>query len=399
MFNFNSRNKDDKYYKTLGVSKNASESELKKAYHKLALKNHPDKGGDAEKFKEISQAYETLKDPQKRKMYDMYGEDGERMRGGGGGGGGFADIFEMFNSATRMPVRKKKGENIVFPLEVALKDLYLGITKKLKINRTVLCSMCDGTGAIGDVEKCMPCKGRGTRMIIRQIAPGMVQQIRAPCQICDGKGEIIKEVCGKCGGKKVEQISDIVEFYIKKGVMNEDKVILKGKADEKPGYTTGDIIVVIKQKDDKVFSRKGDDLFYVKKVYLKNALCGIKFVVEHFDGRKLLVVNDSVIKPNDIRCVMDEGMPKKVNPNLRGNLFICFEVVFPDVIPNDVKVIFEKILGDVNQDLDEEGSEEVRLKKTADYRMSNQVIGNVKAEFEEDEDESSDEEGVECQTQ
>lgn len=148
-----------KYYETLGVSKSASQDELKKAYRKAAIKNHPDKGGDPEKFKELSQAYEVLSDPEKRELYDQYGEDAlkEGMGGGGGGHNPF-DIFESFFGGGGSPFgdsfaggsgrgggrRQRRGEDVVHPLKVSLEDLYNGTSKKLSLSRNVLCSKCKG---------------------------------------------------------------------------------------------------------------------------------------------------------------------------------------------------------------------------------------------------------------
>ncbi|GMP91734.1 hypothetical protein CsSME_00042293 [Camellia sinensis var. sinensis] len=139
---------NSKYYEVLGVSKNATQDDLKKAYRKAAIKNHPDKGGDPEKFKELAQAYEVLSDPEKREIYDQYGEDA--LKEGMGGGGGMHDPFDIFQSffggggGSSRGRRQRRGEDVVHPLKVSLEDLYSGISKKLSLARNVLCSKCNG---------------------------------------------------------------------------------------------------------------------------------------------------------------------------------------------------------------------------------------------------------------
>jgi DnaJ family protein A protein 2 len=189
-----------RYYNVLGVSKSASQEELKKAYRKLAIKNHPDKGGDSEKFKEISQAYEVLSDPEKRDLYDQYGEDAlkEGMGGGGASHNPF-DIFESFfgggggqsfgGGSSRGNRRQRRGEDVVHPLKVSLEDLYNGTSKKLSLSRNVLCAKCKGKGSkSGASSQCSGCQGSGTKISIRQLGPSMIQQMQHVCSECKGSG-------------------------------------------------------------------------------------------------------------------------------------------------------------------------------------------------------------------
>ncbi|KAK8504307.1 hypothetical protein V6N13_062657 [Hibiscus sabdariffa] len=166
-----------KYYEILGVSKNASQDDLKKAYRKAAIKNHPDKGGDPEKFKELAQAYEVLSDPEKREIYDHPS---------------LAAILLVLVEAAEG--EDKEGErDVVHPLKVSLEDLYNGTSKKLSLSRNVLCSKCKGKGSkSGASMKCSGCQGSGMKVSIRQIGPGMIQQMQHPCNDCKGTGETIK---------------------------------------------------------------------------------------------------------------------------------------------------------------------------------------------------------------
>nr|AAX46634.1 DnaJ subfamily A member 2 [Bos taurus] len=193
---------DTKLYDILGVPPGASENELKKAYRKLAKEYHPDKNPNAgDKFKEISFAYEVLSNPEKRELYDRYGEQG--LREGSGGGGGMDDIFShifggglfsFMGNQSRSRNGRRRGEDMMHPLKVSLEDLYNGKTTKLQLSKNVLCSACSGQGGkSGAVQKCSACRGRGVRIMIRQLAPGMVQQMQSVCSDCNGEGEVINE--------------------------------------------------------------------------------------------------------------------------------------------------------------------------------------------------------------
>nr|KAF6285539.1 DnaJ heat shock protein family (Hsp40) member A2 [Myotis myotis] len=199
---------DTKLYDILGVPPGASENELKKAYRKLAKEYHPDKNPNAgDKFKEISFAYEVLSNPEKRELYDRYGEQG--LREGSGGGGGMDDIFShifggglfgFMGNQSRSRNGRRRGEDMMHPLKVSLEDLYNGKTTKLQLSKNVLCSACNGQGGkTGAVQKCSACRGHGVRTMIRQLAPGMVQQVQSVCSDCNGEGEVInkKDRCKK----------------------------------------------------------------------------------------------------------------------------------------------------------------------------------------------------------
>ena len=211
---------ETKFYDILGVSPNATDTELKKAYRKQALKFHPDKNPNAgDKFKEISQAYEVLSDPEKREIYDEFGEDGIKGQGGGGPGGGFRspmDVFNMFFGGGGMPgsagssVRKTKP--MVHTLKVSLEELYNGKKRKIAANRDIVCKECKGKGGL-NVEKCLECKGRGMRVITKQFGPGMIQQMQSPCDKCGAKGEVVAKgsECKKCKGKATVRDKKIIE--------------------------------------------------------------------------------------------------------------------------------------------------------------------------------------------
>lgn len=329
-----------KFYDALGISKSADAAEIKKAYRKNAMKNHPDKGGDPEKFKEVTAAYEVLSDPEKRQIYDTYGQR----------------------------QRQRKGEDVVHGLKVSLEELYNGVTKKLSLAKNVLCPKCDGKGSkSGASGHCGSCKGSGVRLVVRQIAPGMVQQMQTVCNECRGTGQVIseKDKCGQCHAQKVVQEKKVLEVHIEKGMVNNQKIVFQGEADEAPGTVPGDIVFVVQEKEHAVFKRKGSDLFLEKDISLTEALCGFKTTVTHLDKRQLLVSTNEgdVIKPSSFKAVFDEGMPTYGQPFNKGKLFVHFNVVFPapgDLSDEDIASL-EKILPprpvvDVDTDSHEECS-------------------------------------------
>ncbi|KAK6144619.1 hypothetical protein DH2020_021439 [Rehmannia glutinosa] len=320
-----------KYYEILGVSKNASQDDLKKAYRKSAIKNHPDKGGDPEKFKEIAQAYEVLSDPEKREIYDQYGEDAlkEGMGGGGGAGGG--------SSRGR---RQRRGEDVIHPLKVSLEDLYNGTSKKLSLSRNVLCPKCKGKGSkSGASMKCSGCQGSGMKVSIRHLGPSMIQQMQHPCNECKGTGETIsdKDRCPQCKGEKVVQEKKVLEVVVEKGMQHGQKITFPGEADEAPDTVTGDIVFVLQQKEHPKFKRKGDDLFVEHTLTLTEALCGFQFILTHLDNRQLLIKSEpgEVIKPDQFKAINDEGMPMYQRSFMKGKLYIQFTVDFPESLSPD----------------------------------------------------------------
>ncbi|KAG1180308.1 hypothetical protein G6F70_000472 [Rhizopus microsporus] len=328
--------KDTKFYDLLGVGPNASESELKKAYRKLALKYHPDKNPEAgDKFKEISHAYEILSDPEKRQMYDQFGEEG--LNGGPGMGGMdaedlFAQFFGGFGGGRRGPSGPRRGKDMVHALKVSLEDLYNGKTSKLALQKHILCPKCNGKGGKeGAVRKCQSCNGQGIRIITRQMGP-MIQQMQQPCGDCQATGEVIdeKDRCTECRGKKVVGEKKILEVHIDKGMRDGQKITFSGEGDQAPDIIPGDIIIVIDEKPHPHFKRQGDDLVYEAKIDLLTALAGGKFAIPHLDDRVLMVsiLPGEAIKPGEMKVIPDEGMPAH-RTHTRGHLFIKFIIDFP----------------------------------------------------------------------
>ncbi|XP_022890700.1 dnaJ protein homolog [Olea europaea var. sylvestris] len=342
-----------KYYEILGVPNTASQDDLKKAYKKAAIKNHPDKGGDPEKFKELAHAYEVLSDPEKREIYDQYGEDA--LKEGMGGGSGMHDPFDIFQSffggspfgggGSSRGRRQRRGEDAAHPLKVSLEDLYLGTTKKIPLSRNVLCSKCNGKGSkSGASMKCSGCQGTGMKVTVRQLGPGMLQQLQHPCNECKGTGETIndKDRCSQCKGEKVVLEKKVLEVHVEKGMQNGQQITFHGEADEAPDTITGDVVVVLQQREHPKFKRKGDDLFVEHSLGLTEALCGFQFILSHLDDRHLLIKSQpgEVVKPDSTKAINDEGMPMHGRPFMKGKLYIHFKVDFPESLtPEQVKAL------------------------------------------------------------
>ncbi|OQE24459.1 hypothetical protein PENSTE_c007G02947 [Penicillium steckii] len=352
--------KETTFYDSLGVSPTATEAQLKTAYKKGALKYHPDKNADnpeaAEKFKELSHAYETLSDPQKRQIYDQYGEEGLEGGAGGpgmnaedifsqffGGGGGFGG---MFGGGMR-DTGPKKARTIHHVHKVNLEDIYRGKVSKLALQKSVICAGCDGRGGKdGAVKECSGCNGSGMKTMMRQMGP-MIQRFQTVCPDCNGEGEIIrdKDRCKKCNGKKTIVERKVLHVHVDKGVRDGHKIEFRGEGDQMPGVLPGDVVFEIEQKPHPRFQRKGDDLFFHAKIDLLTALGGGTIHVEHLDDRWLTVniAPGEVITPDAIKVIPGQGMPSFRHHD-HGNLYIKFEVEFPQKDQLQNLELLEKVL-------------------------------------------------------
>jgi DnaJ-class molecular chaperone len=265
------------FYKLLGISRDATHKEVKKAYRQKSLEFHPDKNkaeGAAEKFAEINRAYEVLSDEEKRKIYDTHGEEGLKQhesRSSGGGGGGFDPFEEFFGfggfgGGRRQRDQEQTTPNVDIPLQLTLEQLYSGATFEVTYIREVLCLKW---------EMCMKvnqeCQGPGIRVKRQQIAPGFVQQVQQHDDRCVARGKMWLSNCSDCP-KKTEAEKIDLTIDVTKGMRNRESVTFEGVADEKPGYKAGDLNFIIMEQDHPEYRRDGDHLYKTMEIPLVDAL-------------------------------------------------------------------------------------------------------------------------------
>lgn len=408
----------NRLYQVLEVSPDSSDAEIKKAYRKLAMKWHPDKNAHnpeaADKFKEIGHAYEVLSDPQKRQVYDQYGEEGLSGEGGMGGGMSAEDLFSqffggmgggMFGGGGMQQQGPKKSRDIVHVHKVSLEDIYKGKVSKLALQKNVICPKCDGQGGKeGSVKKCTGCNGARVKTMMRQLGP-MIQRFQTICPDCNGEGEQVstKDRCKHCNGKKVVTERKVLHVHVDKGVKDGAKVVFQGEGDQGPDIIPGDVIFVIETKPHPRFQRKDDDLFYHAEIDLLTALAGGRIAIEHLDGRWLsITINPGeVISPGQVKVVTGQGMPSYRHHDY-GNLYIQFDVKFPPNHFNDEEKIaaLEKILPPRNPSglpSDAMDVEDVHLEEI-DASQQARATGNA---MEDDDDEHAGHGGerVQCASQ
>jgi DnaJ family protein A protein 2 len=335
-------------------------------------------GGDQEKFKEINEAYEVLRDEEKREIYDKYGEEAVKDGSGMGGGAGGADIFDLFGMGGmgRRSQRERKSEDVVHRLKVSLEDMYKGSTRKLQSTRNIKCPECNATGSkSGKKYRCDTCQGSGMEVKMRQIGPGMVQQIQQRCSSCAGAGFSCppSDRCSRCNGKCLVADKKIFEVHVERGARHNSKVVFRDEAGtDSPDVLPGDLIFVLEQKPNDSFKRIGNDLFMEKSVSLVESLTGCTMHITQLDGRILEMKTPvgHVITPDSWTCIKNEGMPIQGHPFDKGNLYIHFTVEFPEKITeeqsNALRTIFGAPQSNGTSPMNEEDIEEVAMVTVAD---------------------------------
>jgi DnaJ homolog subfamily A member 2 len=295
------------------------------------------------KFKAITQAYEILRDDDKRAMYDQHGMaafDPSR----GGHAGGEMDLNDLLGQMFGMnmggpgggPRRPKRGMDEERPYKVTLEELYKGKTVKFAANKQVVCSLCKGTGGKDKVkpQPCDKCKGNGISEVYRQIGPGLVRKEVIMCDRCEGSGNYYKEKdrCKKCKGKRTTTESKALEIYIPPGSMQGERIVLEGEADQFPDQTPGDIVFTLVEEPNEDFTRVGPDLSADLRVTLVEALSGFsRVVLKHLDGRGIHLDHPrgKVLHPGQVLKVSGEGMPIKRSEE-KGDLYLIVKIDFPE---------------------------------------------------------------------
>ncbi|MGO1246641.1 MAG: molecular chaperone DnaJ [Oceanisphaera sp.] len=289
------------YYEVLGVSKGAEERDIKKAYKRMAMKYHPDRNktdADAgDKFKEATEAYEILTDPQKRAAYDQFGHEGVNGQQGGhgfgGGGGDFGDIFgdvfgDIFGGGQRRQQRAARGSDLRYNMELTLEEAVRGVTKEIKVPTLVGCDTCDSSGAKkgSKAETCSTCHGQGQV----QMRQGFFA-VQQPCPHCRGKGKIITDPCNKCHGEGRYQKTKTLSVKIPAGVDTGDRIRLSGEGEAgEAGAPTGDLYVQMHVRDHEIFMRDGNNLFCEVPIGFTAAALGGEVEVPTLDGRVKLKI-------------------------------------------------------------------------------------------------------------
>ena len=326
-------NKD--YYKTLNINRNATQDEVKKAFRKLSKTHHPDKGGDENTFKELSEAYDTLSDTEKRTKYDMGGQD--PFSGFGRQRGPSMDdiVNNFFNQRTRRPQRRK-GRSLKISLTVTLDDVYFGKNKVMSYKRQINCQGCSGTG--GQVQNCSHCGGRG--MINQTVGNAFFRQMQQTvCPACQGKGKTILRACTSCGGNERTVREQKVDFPVPKNLMTGQVFTMRNLGDEIYGGDNGDLhiqVVIERHKDFKVHNL---DLIYEPKVSVIDMILGCEILVPHFEGG----IKAKIPQLSEIGnkfTLKGKGLKGDMGP---GNVTIIPEIVMPKTLTTEDKELLKSL--------------------------------------------------------
>lgn len=357
------------YYEVLGVSKNASEDEIKKAYRKIAIQYHPDRNpGDKqaeEKFKEAAEAYNVLHDPQKRQQYDQFGFDGPMGSGGFGGFGGASmdlnDIFSMFGDvfgghgfggfsgfgggSRGNNHAQHRGNDLRLKVRLTLKEINEGVTKKFKVRKDVCCEHCHGTGAENGsgTETCSTCHGQGYVIRTQQSLFGMMQT-QSVCPTCGGEGQVIKNKCRHCGGSGVTKGEEVVEIKIPAGVAEGMVVNVpdKGNAGHRNGIS-GDIQVFVEEEENDTFVRDGNDLIYNLLLDFPTAALGGEVDIPTIDDKTLKVKIEPGTQPGKTMRLRGKGLPAVQGYGSgRGDLLVNISVYVPKTLSREEKKALEE---------------------------------------------------------
>jgi len=351
------------FYEILDVSKNASKDDIKKAYRKQALKFHPDKnpGDDSaeEKFKEAAEAYEVLSDDDKRARYDRFGHAGL----GGGAGGGFGgqgmtveDIFSSFGDifgdafggfggfggSRRSSRTIRKGSNLRVKVKLDLQEIANGAEKKIKVNKYVSCTSCDGTGAEGgsSYSTCNTCNGNGQVTRVSNTFLGQMQTVTS-CPTCGGEGKIITNKCKKCYGEGMVKEEEVIPISIPAGVAEGMQMTVSGKGNAaRRGGVNGDLLVMIQEENHPELIRDGNDLLYNLHISIPQASLGAAVEIPTVDSKVKIKIEPGT-QPGKILRLRNKGIPD-VNGYNKGDLLVSINVWIPKNLTKEEQKLIEK---------------------------------------------------------
>lgn len=347
------------FYELLGVSKTANEAEIKSAYKKAARKYHPDntETGNEELFKKVGAAYEVLKDPQKRQIYDQYGIEGLKGSGGFNGGagfGGFEDISDIFSSffgggfsggggGTRSQNRPMKGQDHEVSIQIDFMDAIEDKVKKIRLNPLDLCKTCDGKGSENpsDVSTCGTCNGAGQVMSVQNTIFGQVRQ-SSTCPSCHGSGKFIKNPCKSCNGRGYKRETKEIEVTIPAGINDGTTMRLSGQGDiGKNGGPRGDIYLIVRVRSHDKFKRDGADIYSELKIGLAEAALGHELEIPTIYGKQKVKIKAGT-QSHDTLSIKEAGMPVINRKNKKGDHYINIEVVIPNNLSKEEKKLLEE---------------------------------------------------------
>jgi len=365
------------YYDVLGVSKSASDDELKKAYRKLAKKYHPDANTDnpeeaEKKFKEASEAYAVLSDADKRRQYDQFGHSAFENGGAGAGGFGgfdfssmdmgdiFGDLFgDIFGGSRRRNANAPmKGQNVRASVRITFEEAVSGVDKELSINLKETCTNCNGTGAKPGTspQKCSKCDGKGQVVTTTQSLFGMTRSVQ-PCPICHGTGKIIKEKCPDCAGTAYITKRKNIQVSVPAGIDNGQSIRIREKGE--PGINggpRGDLLVEVSVSRHPVFQRSGTDIYSTVSISFAKAALGGDVRISTVDGDVLYTVKAGTQNDTKIR-LKGKGVPSLRNRQDRGDHFVTLEVQVPTKLNSEQKELLRKFDESLNGKNDSMSSE------------------------------------------
>ncbi|MCF7835840.1 MAG: molecular chaperone DnaJ [Candidatus Marinimicrobia bacterium] len=350
---------DKDYYNILGVQKNVSKDDLKKAYHKLARKYHPDKeSGDEKKFKEINEAYYVLADEKRRSEYDRYGRvfsgasGGPQDFGGANGfdfsnfGGGFSDFSDVFEnlfgfSGAGGTTSKRRGRDISIDMEISFEESIFGTKRKVLLTKPGVCDECQGKGSAPDAvfQKCSQCQGAGKIHETRRSLFGTFTAMRT-CSSCEGQGKTPSKKCKKCKGKGVVKKSEEIKMEIPSGIYNGEMIKQIGKGEAVSKGIPGDLYIKVHVKDHPIFKREGFNLTMNMRVPLSEALLGGERKIKTLDG-EIKVKIPAGINYGEILRTRNKGVPQE--NGVRGDLLIKILVELPKNLSAKSKKLIEEL--------------------------------------------------------
>ena len=337
------------YYEVLGISKNASDAEIKKAYRSMAKKYHPDMNpGDAEaeaKFKEVNEAYAVLSDADKKSQYDRFGHSAFEQGGQGAYGGGFGadfgdlgDIFGSifgggfggFGSSRQSRNAPMRGEDVMARVTVTFEEAVFGVKKDVSFQKIQKCPDCAGSGAAkgSTVDTCQACGGSGQRRITQRIG-GMAFQSTATCDSCRGNGKIIKKPCSNCRGTGYIKINKTLSVNIPAGIDDGERIALRGQGcDGRNGGPAGDLIIQINVKSHSFFERDGVNIYCDIPITVSEAVLGAEIEVPTLEGKHKFVIPEGPQTGTQF-TLKQKGVPHVNNQNRRGDLIFSVTVEIP----------------------------------------------------------------------